>query len=55
MVYDISYNFNLVDIGTSAAFSYLLLQDISEMVIFIIGSGSLFDPCEAYKSFQEIQ
>ena len=41
MVYDISYKFNLVDIGTSAAFSYLLLQDISEMVIFTIGSGSL--------------
>ena len=42
MVYDISYKFNLVDIGTSATFSYLLVQDISEMVIFTIGSGSLF-------------
>ena len=55
MVYDISLDLNLVDIWISAAFCYLLLQDISKMAIFTIASASLFDPCEVYKSFQEIQ
>ena len=48
MVYDISYNLNLVDIEVLAAFTYLLLPDILKMVISTIGSTPLFLGLETY-------
>ena len=48
MVYDISLELNIVDIWVSAAFCYLLLQDILKMAIFTIASASPFLILETY-------